>query len=145
MFRYEFLLVVIGVGVGVLEASDRVSISGEILFERGTPRWFPEPSQLYVELRDISRMDAPSITVGHVAVDLKYYRPELPLKYTILAEIPDRLASYAVSAVINVGWTPARDGQVRKGDYLTDTEHPVYFYPGESHYTKDINVVHYTR
>ena len=125
------------------QCGTEITISGEIIFEGGAPDSFPEPSVLSVDFEDVSYEDAPSITMGKFQMDLKDYRPDVPLRYSITTEISKKWAEYAVSAVINVGWIEQGDEWIRKGDYLSDTEHRVHINPGQQQYTRNIRIVHY--
>ena len=143
MLRSIFLLEIIFFTTA--QCGTEITISGEIVFEGGAPNSLPEPSVLTVDFEDVTYEDAPSITMGKFEMDLKDYRPDVPLRYSITTEISKEWAAYAVSAVINVGWIAEGDEWIRLGDYLSDTEHRVHIYPGQQEYTMDIRIVHYAR
>ena len=124
----------------------QVTITGKINFQGGAPGSLPDPSHLQVQFKDVSRACAPSITLGTFNWDIKDYKPDVPLKYSITTEKPKAADYfYSVSAVINVGWVAQEGGDewIREGDYLSDTTHHVNITEGQNEYVQDIEVIHY--
>lgn len=103
-------------------------------------------SFLTVKLEDTSVMDASAVVLGE-------YEQLLPLgtklgpdglNYTIICEKPPHLGPMnSLSAVLNVGWKPTGDQWIRKGDYFTDTTHPVDLTQETEPIVADIVMVHY--
>ena len=125
-----------------------MTVRGKITFQGGAPETLTDSSRLKVQFQDVSRADAPSITLGTFTLDIKDYKASAPLKYSITTEKP-RPASffYSVSAVINVGWAAQEGGDewLRQGDYLNDTTHHVDITEEQNEYERDIEVIYYRR
>jgi len=142
------------------------TIKGKILLPAGKDITFPEGSFLHVTCDDVSRMDAPSINLGKVVLDVSNKSSKDEICYTLEANVPAPAAApappvegdgpvqivevcetyigrIAMSATINVGWKrdPNGDEWIRKGDYLNDTTH--HLEAKEGQYNTDINVIHY--
>ena len=122
-----------------------IEITGEVKFRgNSAPELIPEDSHLIVKFEDVSLMDAPSVKLGETEVDLTNYKKGQALTYSIKCPMPSPIApDYSVSAVLNVGWTRDQDSWIRKGDYLTDTIHPVQLVDGENFYKADVELVKY--
>lgn len=122
-----------------------IEITGEVKFRNHcAPESIPEGSHLIVSFQDVSLMDAPSVTIGEVEVDLVNYKKERALTYSIKCALPSPIApDYDVSAVLNVAWERTMDCWIRKGDYLTDTRHPVHLKDGVNFYRVDVELVQY--
>ena len=122
-----------------------IEITGEVKFGgNSAPELIPEGSHLIVKFEDVSLMDAPSVKLGETEVDLTNYTKGEALMYSIKCPMPSPIApDYNVSAVLNIGWTRDADSWIRKGDYLTDTIHPVQLVGGENFYKADVELVKY--
>lgn len=83
------------------------------------------PRQVYgrmlVEVRDVSRADAPSVVVAQKAKDDVAVDPNEPLKFTL--EVPDVEPNRTLSLRVHV----SRDGTtgVKQGDLLTTASCPI--------------------
>ena len=66
-----------------------IEITGEVKFRNhSAPESIPEGSHLIVSFQDVSLMDAPSVTIGEVEVDLVNYKKERALTYSIKCALP---------------------------------------------------------
>lgn len=121
-----------------------IEITGEVKFRANAPESIPSNSHLTVKFEDVSLMDAPSVKLGETEVDLTNYKKEEALVYCIKCPMPSPIApDYSVSAVLNVGWKCDADSWIRKGDYLTDTRHPVHIEDRKNCYKVDVELVKY--
>jgi uncharacterized lipoprotein YbaY len=119
-----------------------MTVSGKLIFPTDkVPEAIPPHSQLKVEFSDSSLQDASSENLGKTIVDLKSYKKGTVLKYEIKCPKPKKYHdSYSVSAVLNMGWTPAKGSStwLRKGDFLTDTMFNVKITKGNTTFERDI-------
>ena len=122
-----------------------IEVSGEVKFrDNEAPESLPPNSRLRVEFKDVSLMDAPSVTLGETEVVVTNYKKGEALVYSIKCQMPSPIApDYSVSAVLNVGWKRDTDSWIRKGDYLTDTHHPVRLEDGKNSYNVDVELFKY--
>lgn len=122
-----------------------IEITGEVKFSgNSAPESIPPNSHLIVKFEDVSLMDAPSVRLGETQVDVTNYKKGEALMYSIKCPMPSVIApDYSVSAVLNIGWEPDADSWIRKGDYLTDTRHPVHLVEGVNVYKVDVELVKY--
>ena len=125
-------------------SGDMAIVSGDI-FITNAPDSFPTPSVLTVKLSDVSLMDASSVTLAAVKIDVdKIYEKGKPLHYSISFQMPSDIGpDHEVEAVLNVGWTSSGDEWIRRGDYLTDTMHQVELRSNQKNYNRDIKLVLY--
>ena len=130
-----------------MAAQNTVTIEGKITFKGGQPETLSKPSRLIVKFQDTSLMDAPSVDLGkHVIdVDVNNYDKNTPLKFSITVPRPTNGVVFSLAAVLNHGWIASEGGDewLRQGDYLNDTMHDVDIQDGKTHYTKDVEIVHY--
>ncbi len=130
-----------------MAAQNSVTVEGKITFKGGQPETVSKPSQLIVKFSDTSYCDAPSKTLGKQKIDIddNKYNKDYVLKYSITVPRPTNGVDFSLGAVINNGWiaTDGGDEWIRVGDYLNDTMHGVDLQEGKTHYTKDIEVIHY--
>ena len=127
------------------KSNKMIEVTGEVKFhDNKAPESLPPNSHLRVEFKDVSRMDAPSVTLGETEVDVTNYKKGEALMYSIKCQMPSPIApDYSVSAVLNVGWKRDADSWIRKGDYLTDTHHSVPLQDGNNSYKVDVELVKY--
>ncbi len=131
-----------------MAAQNTVTVEGKITFKGGQPESLSKPSQLIVKFEDTSYCDAPSVTLGQQIIDIDdKYSKSYVLKYSITVPRPTEGVDFSLHAVINNGWiaTEGGDEWLRQGDYLNDTMHGVDLQEGKTHYTRDIEVIHYKR
>ncbi len=128
-------------------AAQNITIEGKITFKSGQPDSFSKPARLIVKFQDTSRMDAPSVDLGSQVIDIdtNNYNKNTALKFSITVPKPTDGVVFSLSAVLNNGWiaTAGGDEWLRQGDYLIDTSHHVDLQEGKTHYTKDVEVIHY--
>jgi len=121
-----------------------VTIKGKIILPADKKDvTFPCGSHLYVSCDDTSRMDAPSIPLGNVVIDVSNKSGNEEICYSLEANLPSSASEISMSATINMGWKRDPNGQewIRKGDFLNDTTHGI---KGEgTQYESDIAVIHY--
>ncbi|XP_028396357.1 uncharacterized protein LOC114520312 [Dendronephthya gigantea] len=126
-----------------MKVTGKVTVSGQ---DEGIS--LGKESFFTVKLEDTSLMDASAVVLGK-------YEQLLPLgtklgpeglNYTIIFEKPKHLGPMnSLSAVLNVGWKPTGDEWIRKGDYFTDTFHPVDLKQETEPIVSDIVMVHYPK
>lgn len=139
-------LILLTITIKTLESS-KMKITGKVTVPKEGASLAKE-SYLTVKFQDVSRMDVASIVLGTqeqlLAERTKVGPGTEPLNYTIVCDKPDKIHhSYSVSAVLNVGWKPSGDEWLRKGDFLTDTNHPVVITQVSDNFVVDIEMVHY--
>lgn len=123
---------------GKADSANEITVHGELMFEGTAPDRLPANSHLQVKFEDVSYMDASSVTLGEIMVDLSSYNKATNLKFEIKCKKPDPQGSYSLSAVLNMGWQADKDSWIKQGDYHTDTHHSVKIEDGKSDYKKDI-------
>lgn len=90
------------------------------------PDSVPEKSFLYVKLLDISQRDATSEVIQAVNQEVtNIMLKNRPLILTLRPQKPLRRRdyNYAVTAVLNIGWSPGPDSSewIRNGDWMAET------------------------
>merc|ERR1712215_272102 len=119
-----------------------ITIKGKILLPTDKDVTFPEGSFLIVSCDDTGRMDTPSVNLGRVEIDVSNKSIKDDILYTLKANVPKRGFGISMSATINMGWKGGPNGDsIRKGDYLSDTQHPLEVKEGVAKYEEDIAVV----
>ncbi|MDD3043572.1 MAG: YbaY family lipoprotein [Methanosarcinaceae archaeon] len=96
-------------------------IEGSILFEETAPAL--EGVSAYIQLKDVSLMDAPSIEISRTVIEDATVNSEGKIPFSLeFPELEER-RTYALSVHIDVDG----DGKISKGDYLTMTHYDVPF------------------
>jgi len=124
------------------ENSMSVTIKGKLILPSAVS--FPAGSSAVVKCVDSSLMDAPSVTLGTINIDISNTGSVTELHYTLQATVP-RPGEFSMSAVINVGWKRSGDGKkwIQKGDFHNDTHHDIEIEEGVTQYESDVEVVQY--
>ena len=105
--------------------ADDLTITGRLLFEGGQPI-VPPGSFYYVELRDISLMDAPSEVLDVYIGEIDKIKENNTFSFTLTLKEEERRKRtrnhLAISAVLNRGWQRQEGGDewIRKGDYSNE-------------------------
>jgi len=122
-----------------------MTIKGKIKFN-GVKRVIPSPSCLYVNVADVSRMDAPSTPIGSRRFNVSGYdtRKDFDYEMTIKKPAESQLGMrYSISATIHVGRCPETKQGVNRGDFLTDTRHPLHLAKETNVYENDVKIICY--
>ncbi|XP_031554050.1 uncharacterized protein LOC116291068 [Actinia tenebrosa] len=123
------------------EATTQITVKGKLLFPSDrVPDSIPPNSHLIVKFEDSSLQDASSVVLGKTLVDANTYKKGTNLTYKIVCPKPKNHHDfYSVSATLNMGWTPTKEGPwIRHGDLFTDTMYDVKIKNNVTVYEKDI-------
>ena len=112
------------------EDGEPVTLMGEIRLDPPLTE-VPENSCLTVKFTDQSRMDHPEILIAkkvthNLDSEFNWLDYKLNVPKQKLSEY-EEFHTLAVSATLNLGWCPQDENEewFRKGDYTSDTTHPV--------------------
>ncbi len=98
----------------------RPLVTGNVVIDGGRPF---TGAQMRIMLEDVSRLDAPSISIVEQVIDGVSYDSSsgTSLEFSLHGAIPNERANYAVRVHVDVD----RDGRVSRGDYITMESFPV--------------------
>ena len=107
----------------------------------------PTNSCANVVLRDTSLMDVAAFTLASTQFDVSGRNLNEGISYTLSSPKPvdkELWRTFSVSVTINVGWCPIKKDKynewIRKGDYVTATQHQVMLTGNKNSYDADIVV-----
>ena len=100
-----------------LVCTKNIRLSGSIKFVDRVIKYFPNPSQLIIELRDSQAKDITSNIIGSIKYDVNGWRLDRDYKYSFDSQIPVGKYSpgrrFYLTANVNSGWKKVSNGDPR--------------------------------
>ncbi len=98
-----------------------VLVTGEVVFDKGSNPFID--ATVYIRVKDVSRIDAESITVAELMMDAVSMNmlAERTVAFAVPGTSVDEKAHYIISVHVDVD----NDGRLSKGDFITVQSFPI--------------------